>query len=52
MFWNKSPKKKLEEKYKKLMNEAFELSKTDRSQSDKKYAEADLVSKELEKLMD
>ena len=50
MFWNSSPEKKLRKKYDKLMKEAFALSKTDRTLSDKKYAEADAVMKELEAL--
>lgn len=50
MFWNTSPEKKLRKKYEKLMKEAFALSKTDRTLSDKKYAEADDVMKEIEAL--
>jgi len=52
MFWKKSPKDKLKKQYEKLMQEAFELSKTDRKKADAKTAEADAVMKELERLMD
>ena len=50
LFSKKSPKDKLQKKYEKLMKEAFDLSKSDRSKSDAKYAEADQVAKETEAL--
>jgi hypothetical protein len=50
MFFSKSPKEKLNIKYKKLMEEAYNLSKTDRSKSDAKYLEADEVLKQIDKL--
>jgi hypothetical protein len=50
LFKKKSEKEKLEEKYKQLMKEAFDLSKSNRSASDGKYAEADKVQKEIEAL--
>lgn len=50
MFWKKSPEEKLRKKYKQLMEEAFNLSKTDRTASDKKTMEADAVMKEIEAL--
>lgn len=50
MFWKKSPLKKLQKQYDKLTEEAFLLSKTDRTKSDQKYAEAEEVAKEIEKL--
>lgn len=51
MFWKKTnPKEKLQKKYESLMKEAFELSKTNRTEADKKYAEADAVAKEIEGL--
>jgi len=50
LFKKKSPLEKLEEKYEKLQQEAFQLSKTDRRSSDQKYAEAQEVLKEIEAL--
>ena len=47
LFKRKSKKEKLQKKYASLLKEAFELSKINRSQSDKKYAEADEVLKEM-----
>ena len=41
---------KLQKKYEKLMKEAFDLSTKDRTASDKKYAEADEVGKQIEAL--
>lgn len=52
LFKKKSPKDKLNEKYEKLMEESFRLSKTDRKASDLKRAEAEEVMKELEALED
>jgi len=46
----KSKKQKLNAKYKKLLKEAFGLSTINRRQSDLKYAEADAVMNEIEKL--
>jgi len=50
LFKKKSPLEKLEEKYAKLQQEAFDLSKTNRTLSDQKYAEAQEVLKEIEAL--
>lgn len=50
LFKKKSPTAKLEAKYKKLLEEAFQLSKTDRKASDAKTEEAEQVLKEIEKL--
>lgn len=50
LFKKKSKKEQLSEKYRKLLNEAFKLSTTNRSQSDLKYAEADKILKEIETL--
>ena len=50
IFKKKDPRKKLEAKYKELLEESFRLSKTNRTASDAKAAEADLVMKEIEKL--
>jgi chaperonin cofactor prefoldin len=45
-----NPDKKLAKKYDKLMAEGYKLSTSNRKLSDEKYAEADKVLKELEKL--
>ena len=50
LFKKKSKKEALQAKYEKLMQEAFELSKSNRSASDQKYAEAQEVQDELSKL--
>ncbi len=44
------PKKKLERKYKQLLDEAYRLSHTDRKASDLKAAEADEIRKQLDAL--
>ncbi len=49
-FSKKSEKEKLQEKYEKMIGEAYKLSHTDRKASDLKTAEADLILKEIEKL--
>ena len=49
-IFKKDKKKSLQKKYEKLMQESFDLSKTDRSASDKKQAEAEAVLKEIEGL--
>ncbi len=49
LFKGKSEREKLVDKRKKLLNEAFKLSKIDRSASDKKYAEADALSVQIDK---
>lgn len=46
----KSKKDKLENKYKKLLEEAFKLSHTNRTASDQKMAEANKLLREIEKL--
>ncbi|UJH67096.1 Lacal_2735 family protein [Allomuricauda sp. SCSIO 65647] len=51
LFKKKSEVEKLQEKYKKLMKEAFELSKINRSDSDRIYAEADEIQKKIESLL-
>ena len=48
MFGFKSKKEKLEVKYRKLLEEAYKLSHTDRAKSDSKTAEADEVRKQLD----
>jgi len=50
LFKKKSPKEKLQARYKKLMEESYKLSHTDRKASDDKAAEADAVLKEIEAL--
>jgi len=50
LFKRKTKKQKLQAKYQLLMNEAFKLSKINRSQSDMKYFEADEVLKEIDKI--
>ncbi|GAB1857784.1 hypothetical protein MHTCC0001_26210 [Flavobacteriaceae bacterium MHTCC 0001] len=46
-FKRKSKREKLEEKFKKLMQEWHELSSINRAESDKKYAEAQEIAKKL-----
>ncbi|MEN1784962.1 MAG: Lacal_2735 family protein [Bacteroidota bacterium] len=50
IFKKKSELEKLQDHYKKLMKEAFDLSKTNRSASDAKYAEADEIQKKIAQL--
>jgi hypothetical protein len=49
-FKKKTEEEKLQEKYKKLMEEAFKLQTVNRSDSDQKYLEADNVLKQIEAL--
>jgi len=50
LFKKKSEIEKLQEKYKKLMEEAFKLQSINRSDSDTKYLEADQLLKKIEEL--
>ncbi|WP_035899996.1 Lacal_2735 family protein [Leeuwenhoekiella sp. MAR_2009_132] len=50
LFKKKTEKEKLQQQYEKLMKEAFHLSTSNRSASDDKYAEADIIMKKIEKL--
>jgi hypothetical protein len=50
LFKKKSPLEKLQEKYKKLMEEAFLLQSVNRRDSDAKYLEADDILKNIEEL--
>ncbi|MFY0599066.1 MAG: Lacal_2735 family protein [Cyclobacteriaceae bacterium] len=50
-FTKKTPKQILEEKYRKLLQESFKLSKTDRQASDLKAKEADEVAKKNRSLI-
>lgn len=47
-FSRKSEKEKLQEQYKKLIDEAYKLSHSDRKASDLKTAEADALIKKIE----
>ncbi len=49
-LFKSDPLKKLSKKYDKLMEEAYSISHTNRKLSDRKYAEADAVMKEMEAL--
>jgi hypothetical protein len=48
LFRKKSQSEKLEKKYKKVLEEAFKLSKTNRTDSDKKYVEANEILNQIE----
>ncbi|MDA0972434.1 MAG: Lacal_2735 family protein [Bacteroidetes bacterium] len=50
LFKKKSPIDILQAKYERLMKESHALSSSNRTESDKKYAEADAVLKEMEAL--
>lgn len=48
LFRKKSKSEKLEIKHKKILEEAFKLSKTNRTDSDKKYVEANEILNQIE----
>lgn len=50
LFKKKSPKEKLQKKYRKLLSEAHQFSKSNRKASDLKMAEAEDVLKQIEAL--
>jgi hypothetical protein len=50
LFKKKTEKEKLQEQYKKLLEEAHKLSTTNRKMSDQKAYEADEIMKQIEKL--
>ncbi len=50
MFGLKSKRQKLEARYQKLLQEAYDLSHSDRLKSDLKTAEADEIRKQLDEL--
>ena len=50
LFKKKSEKEKLQDEYKKLIEEAYRLSHTDRKASDLKTAEAEEILKKIEAL--
>ena len=49
IFKKKSEKEKLQQRYEKLLKEAYDLSSTNRKESDRKTYEADLLAKEMDK---
>lgn len=51
LFNKKSPVEKLQQKYKDVMKEPFQLSKVNRSAGDAKYAEADAIQKQIDEVM-
>jgi hypothetical protein len=50
LFRKESPREKLEKKYKKMLEEAYQLSHRDRSAADKMQAEAEKLWKEIEQM--
>lgn len=52
LFKGKSEKEKLQQKYEKLLEKSFQLSTTNRAQSDKVRAEAEEVLNKIEALGD
>ena len=50
MFGLSNKKAKLEKKYKKLLEESYQLSKSNRMKGDQKLAEAEEVRKQLDEL--
>lgn len=50
LFKKKTTLEKLDDQYKKLLSEAHQLASTDRSLSDKKMAEADIVGQKIDAL--
>ncbi|MBR9999042.1 MAG: Lacal_2735 family protein [Cyclobacteriaceae bacterium] len=50
LFRKKSEKEKLQEKYRKLMEEAYRLSHSNRKAADEKTAEAESILKKIEAL--
>jgi hypothetical protein len=50
LFKKKTEKEKLQEKYKKLLKESYDIAKVNRTQSDAKAAEANEVLKQIEGL--
>ncbi|MCV9388959.1 Lacal_2735 family protein [Reichenbachiella ulvae] len=50
IFKKKSEREKLNERYKKLMKESHQLSTTDRSKSDQKFAEAQELLTQLDNM--
>lgn len=50
LFKKKSAVEILQEKYNKVMKEAYELSTANRTKSDAKYAEADRIMSEIQQM--
>ena len=50
IFKKKSELEKLQDLYKKLMEDAYKLQSINRSDSDQKYADADVILKKIEAL--
>lgn len=50
IFKKKSPVDVLNAQYKKLMEEAYQLSTSNRTKSDAKYAEADAIMNKIQEL--
>jgi len=50
LFKKKSPIEKLQLEYKRLMEQSFQLSTSDRTASDAKRAEAEEIAKKIEAL--
>ena len=50
LFKKKSLIDQLQNKYEKVLKEAYQLSTIDRKESDKKYAEADTIMQKIEAL--
>jgi len=50
LFKKKSEVEKLQDQYKKLMKEGYDLQSINRSASDQKYLEADNILKKIEAL--
>ena len=48
LFKRKTTTEKLNDKYKSLIKQAYNLSKSNRSQSDQKYYEAEQILKEID----
>lgn len=47
-FWKKDEKEQLQKKYKRLMDESYRLSTSNRRESDLKRAEAEEIAKQLD----
>ncbi|HEY5692211.1 MAG TPA: Lacal_2735 family protein [Cyclobacteriaceae bacterium] len=52
LFKKKSEAEILQEKYAKVIKEAFELSKVNRTKSDAKYVEAEQIMNKIEQIKD
>ncbi len=50
LFKKKSEVEKLNEQYNRLMKESHRLSTVNRKESDKKYAEAETIARQIDKL--